>query len=406
MPWKKIVCAVMMYVPSVALANNKEKEDKKPIAENTGKTNVSPAANEIIPKPIAKVVAANATMAKAEKPAENTVALNTPAPLHKLTNRSTLGKGDMYVPLAGEIAYFGKNNDYVLNYVKSYYSKNVRHFQSMKGKSPRYFKIINKSFDKRGVPQELKYLSVIESALNNNAVSPVGAVGPWQFMAPTGQFMGLTVNEKIDERRDWGKSTNAAAKYLNYLYDQLQDWLLVVAAYNSGPRPVLNAIRKTGKSDFFAIKKYLPAETQNHVMAFIATATVMERMENYIGGDVPAGFNWKHLNIVPEKGMAAADSKEEAPPKNPLLLRFTEDELKAMAIVSIKKPIDLDVLSETLKIDRKQLGRWNYDFYSFVDDYNAGVKADFKLRLPKDKLESFLQKKDYLERQRINLDSY
>src|SRR5690606_7632829 len=123
-----------------------------------------------------------------------------------------------------------------------------------------------------------------------------GALGPWQFMATTGQFMGLVVNGKVDERTDWQKSTNAAAKYLNYLYDMLGDWLLVVAAYNSGPRPVLNAIKKTGKSDFFAIKKYLPAETQNHVMAFVATATIMERMGRYIGAPVPAEFDWKWLN--------------------------------------------------------------------------------------------------------------
>src|SRR5690606_26251905 len=115
---------------------------------------------------------------------------------------------------------------------------------------------------------ELKYLAVIESALNNKAVSRVGAVGPWQFMAPTARMMGLNVSSKRDERTDWTKSTIAAAKYLSILYDQLNDWLLVVAAYNSGPAPVLRAINRTGSNSFWDIKPFLPRETQGHVLAF------------------------------------------------------------------------------------------------------------------------------------------
>lgn len=395
MPWKKIFCAVMMYVPSVTFAQKKVKEDNKPLAEN-----VSPM-KAAAPKPLEKTAQpTDLTPASATK-------TNTPTTAdvpHKLTERSRKEKGDQYVPIAGEIAYFGKNNDYVLNYVKNYYQNNIRHFSTIKQRSNRYFKIIDRTFDRREVPLEMKYLCVIESAFNSSATSPVGAVGPWQFMPATGQFMGLVVNEKVDERKDWGKSTNAAAKYVNYLYDQFQDWLLVVAAYNSGPRPVMDAIKKTGKADFFAIKKYLPAETQNHVMAFIATATVMERMENYVGNSLPGNFNWKWLNVGLDKPGAAADTMP-AKPKNPLLLRFSEEELKTMAIVEIKKPIDMDVLANVLEVDRRLLGKWNYDFYSFVDDFNAGEKVKFHLRIPKDKLDTYLEKKDFIERQKTDFSN-
>src|SRR5690606_10238465 len=107
-------------------------------------------------------------------------------------------------------------------------------------------------------------------------------------MASTARLMGLTVNKKRDDRQDLYKSTHAAAKYLTYLYDQLNDWLLVVAAYNSGPAPVLRAIERTGSNNFWDIKKHLPRETQGHVLAFIATASIFENMNKFIGTKMPA----------------------------------------------------------------------------------------------------------------------
>src|SRR5690606_11816518 len=115
-------------------------------------------------------------------------------------------------------------------------------------------------------------------------------------MAPTARDMGLVVNRRRDDRRDLRKSTHAAAKYLSYLYGELDDWLLVVAAYNSGPRPVLNGISRTGKKDFWAIKQYLPKETQNHVLAFVATVIIMERLNAYIEPGLPSNFDWSSLN--------------------------------------------------------------------------------------------------------------
>lgn len=378
----------MIYAPSVTFAqkrDNSNSENNRPIAANS--TN---DMNGLDLRPVSKVVIKDSLITKK-------------AVIDGLKQRNHLEKGDKYVPLAGELKYFGKNNELVLNYTKNYFEKNIRHFSTIKMRSNKYFGIIDNTFERRDVPKELKYLSVIESGLNNTATSPVGAAGPWQFMQSTAQFMGLTVSGKRDDRRDWHKSTNAAAKYLNYLYDQFQDWLLVVAAYNSGPRPVINAINKTGKSDFFAIKKYLPAETQNHVMAFIATATIMERMDDYIGNPLPKSFRWQDLNV---NGGENSHSKlvVEAGNEKKLKLNFSTEELNNMAIVRIKKPIDLDILASNLGIDRKLVGRWNFEYYSFIDNQLNGSTEDYKLRIPKDKLEDFLNKKDQLEKQTARME--
>jgi membrane-bound lytic murein transglycosylase D len=398
MPWKKIFCALVMYVPSMALAQKKNNTTGKPIAEHitegTAINTVPLVATSVLPE------------ATAIKTTDKVKTANTvPQPAAKLTERSRNATGDQYIPLAGEIAYFGKNNDAVLTYTKNYYIKNQNHFVTIQQRGKRHFPVIDKTFSKRDVPLEMKYLSVIESALTNKALSRVGALGPWQFMPTTGQFMGLVVNGKVDERTDWNKSTNAAAKYVNYLYDMLGDWLLVVAAYNSGPRPVLNAINKTGKSDFFAIKKYLPAETQNHVMAFVATATIMERMNNFIGQPLPADFDWKSLNVKGPSGLLNPDGSSEKP-KNPLSLRFSDEEIKSMAILRLNNPIDLDVLASALEIDRRMVGKWNFDYFKSLDAFKDGSSKQFLVRIPKDKLETFLEKKNEIEKHKVDLSAF
>jgi len=122
----------------------------------------------------------------------------------------------------------------------------------------------------------LKYLAVIESELNTTALSCVGAVGPWQLMPETAHDLGLKITPKYDERTSYYKSTKAAALYLKDLYGQFGDWLLVLAAYNSGPGPVIAAIRKSGSRNFWALQSYLPAETRGHVKRFIATEYFFE----------------------------------------------------------------------------------------------------------------------------------
>jgi membrane-bound lytic murein transglycosylase D len=117
----------------------------------------------------------------------------------------------------------------------------------------------------------LKYLAVIESELKTSALSCVGALGPWQLMPETAQDLGLKINRHVDERTNYSKSTKAAALYLKDLYAKFGDWLLVLAAYNSGPGPVYAAIHKSGSKNFWALQDYLPAETRGHVKRFIAT---------------------------------------------------------------------------------------------------------------------------------------
>lgn len=294
------------------------------------------------------------------------------------------------VPLAGETEYFGKMNGVMVDYVKKYMNNFGGRLHGVNSRHAATFATIEKVLEKHSIPQELKYLAVIESALNKNAVSPVGATGYWQFMESTATLMGLKVTAKRDDRTDLVKSTNAAAKYLSYLYDQLDDWLLVVAAYNSGPRPVIRAINKTGKDDFWSIKQYLPKETQNHVMAFVATATIFERLNHFLAPGVPVGFDWASLNVAPKVNGIAPQK-----PKNPLLSKFTEEEIKSMTIVRIKRPLDLEVVSHTLTVDRRTIGRWNYDYFDYLETYKAGNQYNF--RIPKDKLDLFLEKLNLME---------
>ncbi|MBR9859648.1 transglycosylase SLT domain-containing protein [bacterium] len=142
-------------------------------------------------------------------------------------------------------------------------------------RSKYYFPIYEKIFDKNEVPLELKYLSVIESALNPYAVSRSGAVGPWQFMPATGRLFDLDQNYVVDERRSIEKSTQAAAEYLKSMYAMFGDWYVAIASYNCGPGNVRKAIRYSGRKDFWGMYRYLPRETQNYVPKFIAMAYMM-----------------------------------------------------------------------------------------------------------------------------------
>ncbi len=139
-----------------------------------------------------------------------------------------------------------------------------------------YFRVFEEVLDKKGMPDEIKYLSIVESLLNANAVSWCGATGLWQFMPATGKMMNLSINSEVDERKDIYKSTEKACDYLLYLHNQFGDWLLALAAYNGGPGNVAKAIRNSGgKRTFWEIKKWLPKETQNYIPKFLSTAFLM-----------------------------------------------------------------------------------------------------------------------------------
>jgi membrane-bound lytic murein transglycosylase D len=167
-------------------------------------------------------------------------------------------------------------NNIIRNHIHVYTEKKVDKFRIMLGLQDYYFPMIEDIFDSYGLPVELKYMAVIESALNPNAVSRVGATGLWQFMYSTGRMCGLTINSVVDERRDPVKATHAAAKYLKDLYGIYNDWILVIAAYNCGPGNVNKAIRRSGnRKDYWEIYYRLPRETRGYIPAYVAATYSM-----------------------------------------------------------------------------------------------------------------------------------
>ncbi|MEO6128938.1 MAG: lytic transglycosylase domain-containing protein [Ferruginibacter sp.] len=156
-------------------------------------------------------------------------------------------------------------------YVNKYLDINADMLEHIRETNSAKFNTVQKILLQHKIPAGLLYLAIIESKLKNTATSHVGAAGIWQLMPATGRTLGLKVNGKIDERRNIYSSTVAAAAYLNELYKQFDDWLLVVAAYNCGAGNVFKAIRHSGSRDFWKLQGFLPAETRSHVKHFIAT---------------------------------------------------------------------------------------------------------------------------------------
>lgn len=173
-------------------------------------------------------------------------------------------------------------NSAVKSFIEIYTQKNRTQLEYMLGLKEYYFPIFEEALEAKRLPQELKYLPIIESALNPTAVSRAGASGLWQFMIGTGRMYGLEVNTLVDERLDPVKSSKVAATYLKELYSIYSDWHLVIAAYNCGPGNVNKAIRRAnGKHDFWAIYPYLPAETRAYVPIFIAASYSMNYSDEH-----------------------------------------------------------------------------------------------------------------------------
>ena len=216
-----------------------------------------------------------------------------------------------------------------------------------------YFPIFESFLDKYQLPLELKYLAVIESGLNPFARSKSGAVGLWQFLYPTSQLLNLKVNSFIDERKDPYKSTEAACKYLEYLYHTFNDWLLAIAAYNGGPTVIKNAIIRSGeKTSFWEIRPYLSAETQNYVPAFIAIYYLFHYAKEY------------KLNTTSTFYLHQVDT------------------------IMIDKPLYLSVLSENLDVNIELLRFLNPQYKK---DYIPKYNEPLSLVLPSNKILEFLK---------------
>lgn len=177
------------------------------------------------------------------------------------------------------------DNQEVSRWVTYFSGRGRDHFQVWLERRAQVDSMITAILDENGLPRELIYLAMIESGLSSRAVSNVGAVGPWQFMAPTGRAHGLRTDWWIDERRDMEMSTRAACKYIRRLYAQFNDWALVLAAYNTGEGRVERVIGQTGHNDFWNLR--LPSQTTAHIPKFIAAARIGEDPERY-GFSVPA----------------------------------------------------------------------------------------------------------------------
>lgn len=239
------------------------------------------------------------------------------------------------------------------NIVKSYLKNRPRSYERLMAISEYYFPMFEEHLSKYNVPLEIKYLAIVESALNPRAKSRVGAGGLWQFMYPTGKQYGLEVNSYVDERNDPLKATEAACQYLSSLYNIFGDWDLVLASYNSGPGNVTKAIRRSGNyRNYWNIRQHLPKETQGYVPAFLATMYIYEYRKEH--------------GITPKK----------AP-----LTYFETD------TIMVKRQMSFRQVAQLLDVPVQQLQFLNPIYKLDVIPYST--EKPHYLRLPKDKIAMF-----------------
>lgn len=240
------------------------------------------------------------------------------------------------------------------NIIKSFLKNRKKSFSRLMALSEYYFPIFEDAFAKQNVPLEIKYLAVVESALNPKAVSKMGATGLWQFMYGTGKQYALKIDSYIDERSDPLKATAAASEYMTKMYNIFGDWELVLASYNSGPGNVTKAIRRSGgKTKYWDIRSFLPKETQGYVPAFLATMYLFE-------------YHKEH-GINPERAVV----------KN-----FETD------TINIKNEMTFKQIADLLDMPQSQIQLLNPSYKLNVVPYYQGEQHF--LRLPKDKIATFV----------------
>lgn len=248
-------------------------------------------------------------------------------------------------------------NSVVRTYIEMYTSRRRDLVSYMLSLGDYYYPMFEEALDRYGLPLELKYLPVIESALNPVAVSRMGATGLWQFMLRTGQQYDLEINSLVDERRDPYKATEAAARFLNDLYQLYGDWNLVIAAYNCGPGNVNKAIaRSGGKNDYWGIYYQLPRETRGYVPAFIAANYVM----NY----------YNEHNICPQE---------------------SSYDFLALDTVHVDREVHFKQISDVLEIPIEDIRKYNPQYKR---DKIPGNHKTYALVLPTKDMYAFISNQD------------
>lgn len=240
----------------------------------------------------------------------------------------------------------------VADYIQSFTIRGRRTTSRIIARSQIYFPIIEQYLKVYNLPDELKYITVIESALNPTAQSTVGAMGLWQLMPATARRYGLVINGQIDERKDPHKSTQAALKYLSFLYNLLGDWTLAAAAYNCGGGGVQKAIRQSGASKFWLLKNDLPQQTQHYISRLAGAVYVM---------------NFYHLHNL-------------QPTELDYYMKFTK-------VATVHSQLSFEQISHAVDIPVSVLKKLNPSYHkAIVPDSTAGNY----LILPKMKMEQFL----------------
>ncbi len=271
-------------------------------------------------------------------------------------------------------------------FVQDYIKVHGRYLQNMKGWGQPYFNLIESVLQQYGLPRELKYIAVIESNLSTGATSVVGAGGPWQFMPYTARDYGLVVNGNQDDRRDYYKSTHAAARYLLSLYRQMHDWLLVMAAYNGGPGRVYSAMKRSGSKDFWDLQYYLPAESRTYVKRFIATHYIMEGS----GGVTTAGGATQGMADLSSMAINRTDYSGNTGKQNPYNTKsaLSDEQLVDVEMLPISGKYNSLIIAKNLVMDIALFNHYNPNF-----DATMSSTGSYGLRLPPDKMQLFVVNK-------------
>ena len=250
--------------------------------------------------------------------------------------------------------FFISYNPILENVINSYLKYRRKYYPRLMAKAAYYFPMFEKYLDQYDIPLEMKYLAIVESALDPRARSRVGARGLWQFMYLTGRQYKLTVSSYVDERQDPIKATIAACQYLSDLYDIFGDWDLALAAYNSGPGNVSKAIKRSGGyRNYWNLRPYLPRETAGYVPAFYATMYIFK--------------------YAKEHGLA---------PENPPFHHFATD------TIQVKRTISFDQISEKTGIDSEMLTFLNPEYKLDIIPFVEG--KNYSVRLPRNATQTFL----------------